>query len=52
MRANIIDHFKLPIIEQEEVIPPEVKIKKKKEKLITDLEAQGVLLKSVFKTNK
>ncbi|ARV06082.1 hypothetical protein BTO04_04915 [Polaribacter sp. SA4-10] len=49
MRANIIDNFKLPIIEQEEIIPPEVNIKKKKEKLITDLEAQDFLLEIVFK---
>jgi hypothetical protein len=52
MRANIIDHLKLPTIEQEEITPPEVKIKKKKEKLITDLEAQDFLLESIFKINK
>tara|TARA_R110001606_G_scaffold168335_1_gene312779 strand:- start:180 stop:848 length:669 start_codon:yes stop_codon:yes gene_type:complete len=49
MRANIIDNFKLPIIEQEETTPPPIKTKQKKEKLITDIEAQEFLLESVFK---
>jgi hypothetical protein len=52
MRANIIDNFKLPIIEQEEIIPPTIKTKQKKEKIITDLEAQDFLLESIFKINK
>lgn len=51
MRANVIENFKLPIIEQEEVISPKQKSKRKKEKIITDIESQNFLLESVFKVS-
>ncbi|MCL7755020.1 hypothetical protein [Polaribacter sp. Z022] len=49
MRENVIDNFKIPIVEQEEVVTPKQKSKRKKEKIITDLESQNFLLESVFK---
>lgn len=52
MRENIIENFKLPIIEQEEVVPPKQKPKRKKEKIITDIESQNFLLESVFKIRR
>ena len=52
MRANVIDNFKLPTIEKEEVVTPKQKPKRKKEKIITDLESQDFLLESVFKIKK
>lgn len=52
MRANVVENFKLPIMNQEEVITPKQKPKRKKEKIITDLESQNFLLESVFKVKK
>ena len=52
MRANVIDNFKLPIVEQEEIVTPKQKPKRKKEKVITDLESQEYLLESVFNIKK
>ena len=52
MRANIIDNFKLPIIEKGQVDVPKQKPKRKKEKIITDLESQNFLLESIFKIKK
>ena len=52
MRANIIDNFKLPIIERGQVDVPKQKPKRKKEKIITDLESQNFLLENVFKVKK
>lgn len=52
MRANVIDNFKLPIFEQEEVVTSKQKPKRKKAKIITDLESQDFLLESVFKVKK
>ena len=52
MRANVIENFKPPIIEQEEVVTSKQIPKRNKEKVITDLESQNFLLESVFRVKK